>query len=724
MPGRRGPGAGALVREVPGDLSVWSEMTSATPAAFRPVPLILVAVAVVCGALACRMLGLGEGVLLVAAPASGMALAAALVLRWKGALAATAGFLLAGAIWGLAPGDLVADTLGHGLAALVGAQAMRMLARRRRIETKTREWLIFVAGVAAFTATIVAVLALAELAGALAVPPPPPLTPLLAAVFEPLGILTFCTVLGNFHEFRQIRADPRPTVGIAALAVVLLGLLWALLELPPEIVNRSGVTLLLSVPFCLWVAMQQRSLDGGVLSYLAALAALVIVRREVPSVLHPDFIATVVYLSLLVLVCQLVHAVNLDRLLALAEVEGHKRELEARVAERTEKLSAMTERALAADAAKTRFMATVSHEVRTPLNGVIGMASVVLAGDLDERTRRNVAMIRTSGFHLLDVINRILDFSKLEHSEAVDEITVFARVAPEHKIRLVAALQRKGNVVAMTGDGVNDAPALKKADMGVAMGITGTEVTKEAATMVLADDNFASIVRAVKRGRTIYDNIVKFVRFQLSTTLGFAALFLLAAIFGIANGKPFTAIAILWVNIIMDGPPAMALGLDKGGGDVMARAPRPLSERILTRSRWTAVAFAASVMALGTLAVLQLAPGAEAEAGVATVAGTMAFNTFVLFQFFNILNARSDRQSVFSRFTFSNRWLWLSLGAVLVLQVGVTHVGFMQDLFDTTSITLAQWLVCVAVASSVLWLEEARKFIVRRREATAQAKEA
>lgn len=425
MPGRRGPGAGALVREVPGDLSVWSEMTSATPAAFRPVPLILVAVAVVCGALACRMLGLGEGVLLVAAPASGMALAAALVLRWKGALAATAGFLLAGAIWGLAPGDLVADTLGHGLAALVGAQAMRMLARRRRIETKTREWLIFVAGVAAFTATIVAVLALAELAGALAVPPPPPLTPLLAAVFEPLGILTFCTVLGNFHEFRQIRADPRPTVGIAALAVVLLGLLWALLELPPEIVNRSGVTLLLSVPFCLWVAMQQRSLDGGVLSYLAALAALVIVRREVPSVLHPDFIATVVYLSLLVLVCQLVHAVNLDRLLALAEVEGHKRELEARVAERTEKLSAMTERALAADAAKTRFMATVSHEVRTPLNGVIGMASVVLAGDLDERTRRNVAMIRTSGFHLLDVINRILDFSKLEHSEAVDEITVF-----------------------------------------------------------------------------------------------------------------------------------------------------------------------------------------------------------------------------------------------------------------------------------------------------------
>ena len=304
-----------------------------------------------------------------------------------------------------------------------------------------------------------------------------------------------------------------------------------------------------------------------------------------------------------------------------------------------------------------------------------------------------------------------------ELAERIDDIAVFARVAPEHKIRLVAALQRKGNVVAMTGDGVNDAPALKKADMGVAMGITGTEVTKEAATMVLADDNFATIVGAVRRGRTIYDNIVKFVRFQLSTTLGFAALFLLAAIFDIANGKPFTAIAILWVNIIMDGPPAMALGLDRDGTDVMERKPRPLTEKILTPSRWTAVGFAAFVMAIGTLAVLIFAPGQEAEAGIATVAGTMAFNTFVIFQFFNILNARSDTQTVFSRFTLSNSMLWLSLVIVALLQVGVTHVGFMQRLFDTTSISFGQWLVCIAVASSVLWLEEIRKFIVRRRQA-------
>ena len=316
---------------------------------------------------------------------------------------------------------------------------------------------------------------------------------------------------------------------------------------------------------------------------------------------------------------------------------------------------------------------------------------------------------------VLAVTGNDLDQMSDEQLDArIDEISVFARVAPEHKIRLVAALQRKGRIVAMTGDGVNDAPALKKADMGVAMGITGTEVTKEAATMVLTDDNFATIVGAVKRGRTIYDNIVKFVHFQLSTTLGFAMLFLAASIFDIAHGKPFAAIAILWVNIIMDGPPAMALGLDRGDSDIMQRRPRPIDERILTRRRWTAIVYSSVIMAVGTLGVLIFAPGPEAEAGVATVAGTMAFNTFVLFQFFNILNARSDRNSVFRRHTFTNPQLWIALAAVIILQIGVTHVGVMQRLFDTTSISAAQWLISIAVASSVLWLEELRKFVVRR----------
>ena len=313
------------------------------------------------------------------------------------------------------------------------------------------------------------------------------------------------------------------------------------------------------------------------------------------------------------------------------------------------------------------------------------------------------------------ITGRELDgLSDEELHDRIDDISVFARVSPEHKMRLVDALQQRGEVVAMTGDGVNDAPALRRADMGIAMGITGTEVTKEAATMVLADDNFATIVEAVRRGRTIYDNIVKFVRFQLSTTPGFAFIFLVASALGIAGGQPFTAIAILWVNIIMDGPPAMALGLDPVDETVMDRDPRPRDERILTQPRWIAIGVAAIVMAAGTLAVLTFAPGPDARAGDATVAGTMAFNTFVLFQFFNILNVRSDRFSVFRSATFSNRRLWIALAIVLVLQVGVTHFGPMQRLFDTTSISGVQWLVCIGVASTVMVVEELRK-VVRRR---------
>jgi Ca2+-transporting ATPase len=293
-----------------------------------------------------------------------------------------------------------------------------------------------------------------------------------------------------------------------------------------------------------------------------------------------------------------------------------------------------------------------------------------------------------------------------ELDRRIEATTVFARVAPEHKMRIVAALQRRGHVVAMTGDGVNDAPALKKADIGIAMGITGTDVSKEAATMVLTDDNFATIVDAVGRGRTIYGNIVKFVRFQLSTTLGFALVFLFAALLGIGDGKPFTAIAILWVNIIMDGPPAMALGLDPADADVLSRRPRPSDEPILTGARWGAVALSAATMATGTLAVLQWAPAA--------IATTMAFNTFVLAQFFNILNSRHDTRSAFHRESFRNRCLWSALSAVLALQVLVTHVGWFQRLFSTRPIGGTDWLVCIAVASVVLWIDELRKWRCRQ----------
>jgi P-type Ca2+ transporter type 2C len=349
-----------------------------------------------------------------------------------------------------------------------------------------------------------------------------------------------------------------------------------------------------------------------------------------------------------------------------------------------------------------------------------GIAVKMITGDHAATAKAIGAQLNLGepGEDVVAVTGRELDrMSDEELHERIEDIAVFARVSPEHKLRLVAALQRRGHVVAMTGDGVNDAPALRRADMGIAMGITGTEVTKEASTMVLADDNFATIVEAVRRGRAIYDNIVKFVRFQLSTTLGFATVFLAASILGIASGQPFTAIAILWVNIIMDGPPAMTLGVDPVDEHVMERSPRPPDEPILTRDRWTAIAFAASVMAAGTLAVLAWAPGPEPVAGTPTVAGTMAFNTFVLFQFFNILNVRSDHQTVFRRATFGNAKLWLALTGVLALQIAVTHAGPLQRLFDTTSISGAQWALCGAVASAILLAEEGRKAWRRRQRA-------
>ncbi|MCF6736998.1 HAD family hydrolase [Blastococcus sp. KM273129] len=294
-----------------------------------------------------------------------------------------------------------------------------------------------------------------------------------------------------------------------------------------------------------------------------------------------------------------------------------------------------------------------------------------------------------------------------ELSERVEDIGVFARVAPEHKVAIVSALTARGHVAAMTGDGVNDAAALRSAHMGVAMGITGTEVTKEAGDMILTDDDFTTIVASVREGRSIYDNVVKFVRFQLSTNIGAILSFLGATVAGLA--APLTAIQVLWVNIIMDGPPAMALGVDPARPGLMDEPPRRSTERILNRTRLIRMFRAGAVMATGTLSVLALADGAFG----APVAATMAFTTFVLFQFFNALNARAERETVFTRHLFTNRWLWVSFGTVIVLQVLVVHVPVLQRLFDTTALTATQWLICTMVAASVLVVEEAIKLARR-----------
>jgi Ca2+-transporting ATPase len=288
----------------------------------------------------------------------------------------------------------------------------------------------------------------------------------------------------------------------------------------------------------------------------------------------------------------------------------------------------------------------------------------------------------------------------------VESTAVFARVAPEHKMRIVEALKANGHVVAMTGDGVNDAPALKTADIGVAMGMTGTEVTKEAATLVLTDDNFASIVHAVEEGRTIYDNIVKFVRFQLATNIGAILTVLGAPLFGMPT--PFTAIQILWVNIIMDGPPAMTLGVEPARPGTMHAPPRAPDAQILSAGRLWRLALHGLTMAAGTLGAYAWG---ERHGGHA-YAVTLAFTTFVLFQFFSIFNARAEFGSAFNRQFFVNGKLWLAIVAVVLLQVVVVYWAPAQVVFDTVELRFSDWLLATLLASSTLLLEEARKLLV------------
>ena len=279
-----------------------------------PWPLVAVMLSVAMTVLACRLVGFGDGVLLGATPASAVALAAALLLRWRGALAAAAGFALAGLVWRLGPGDIATDAVSHGLAAFFAALAMRNLARRRQVETKTNEWLIFLAGVCVFTTIVAAGMFVGAATGLLGPPPDPWLAPLLAAVFEPLGLLTFFVVIASLDEYRRIRSNLRPATDILVLAVFLLAVLGLLLAVAPGRVSPSGVTLMLAVPFCLWIAMQRRSLDGAAISFVAAHVGLLLVLGEAGSIDRLDYVTTIVYLNLLVATCQLVHAVNLDRL--------------------------------------------------------------------------------------------------------------------------------------------------------------------------------------------------------------------------------------------------------------------------------------------------------------------------------------------------------------------------------------------------------------------------
>ena len=291
------------------------------------------------------------------------------------------------------------------------------------------------------------------------------------------------------------------------------------------------------------------------------------------------------------------------------------------------------------------------------------------------------------------------------------DIGVVARVAPDDKLRLVRLLQRSNEVVAMTGDGVNDAPALKAADIGVAMGITGTEVSKEAAVMILTDDNFATIVGAVEYGRGLYDNLLKYLRFQMSTLVAYIAIFLLAGLLLIADGIPLTPLQILWLNMVVDVPIAIALGFDVATPGLMARAPRPVGAPVLSAANWVRLCVQGLVMTVGSLLAYVLVEPAQGP----VVAGTVLLTTLSLFHLVAGLLARDQVGTIFDRAHVPASTQLRRYGIALLAIVAVTEIPFLQRIAGTTSLDLAQWAGCVGMALSLLVVDEVIKLVGRRR---------
>lgn len=362
-----------------------------------------------------------------------------------------------------------------------------------------------------------------------------------------------------------------------------------------------------------------------------------------------------------------------------------------------------------------------------------GIRTVMITGDhplTAARIASDLGIIEKGGKALTgDQLDAMPDEAAFD--KATSEVSVYARVAPEHKLKIVESLQRQGNIAAMTGDGVNDAPAVKSADIGVAMGITGTEVTKESAKMILADDNFSTIVAAVREGRVIFDNIRKFLRYLLSSNVGevftvFGGV-MLAGVLGITQpgttgvAVPLLATQLLWINLLTDAAPALAMGVDPQTDDVMARSPRKLTDRVIDRDMWIDIAFIGIIMAAVTLIGMDM----HLEGGLFTdrsiggthefqmiEARTMGFTILVFAQLFNAIASRSARQSAFVGL-FSNKWLWGAIGLSVMLQLVVIYVPFLNSAFGTTPLGPWAWVECICLAAVVLIASEIYKAIMR-----------
>ena len=300
-----------------------------------------------------------------------------------------------------------------------------------------------------------------------------------------------------------------------------------------------------------------------------------------------------------------------------------------------------------------------------------------------------------------------------ELAAQVDEIGVFGRVAPEHKVRLVRTLEARGEVVAMTGDGVNDAPALKTADIGIAMGITGTEVSKQAARMILTDDNFATIVAAVRQGRGVYDNLLKYIRYQTASLIAFVVAFVGATLFDIAQGAPLNPVQLIWISFVIIAPLAIALGFDHTREGLMDQPPRDPTVAVLTPARWVRLSILGVTMSIVTLLAAVIGPD-DAVIGAATVSGTMAFVAMSLASIACALCCRDEIGSVFLSDPFDNPRLIRSLIVTGVVTILATELGFLQRWLLTTSLDARQWGWCLLGTSVVVGVDEIRKAIERR----------